>query len=117
MMIISWDKDDVLLTEYLPGGTTINGPSDSSIIEGLRSVILEKRHDKISHGVLLVHDSAPINKCNIVQAGFIKLNYCAYSSDIAPADFHPSSSLKQFLHSKNFSSDDEAIATVRQLFD
>ena len=28
MMIIFWDKDDVLLTEYLPRGTTINGPSD-----------------------------------------------------------------------------------------
>ena len=26
MMIIFWDKDGVLLTEYLPRGTTINGP-------------------------------------------------------------------------------------------
>ena len=67
MMIIFWDEDDVLLTEYLPGGTTINGSSDSSIIEGLRSVIAEKGLGKVSSGVLLLHDNAPIDKCNIVS--------------------------------------------------
>ena len=33
MMMIFWDKDDVLLTEYLPRGTTINGPCYASVIE------------------------------------------------------------------------------------
>ena len=42
MMIIFWDKDGVLLTEYLPRETTINAPSNTSIIERLRSVIFEK---------------------------------------------------------------------------
>ena len=41
-MMIFWDKDDVLLTEYLSRGTTINGPCYASIIEQLRSVIVEK---------------------------------------------------------------------------
>ena len=59
MMIIFWDKDGVLLTEYLPHGTTINGPSDASIIERLHSVIVEKGRGKISRGVLLLHDNAP----------------------------------------------------------
>ena len=63
MMIIFWDKGGVLLTEYLPHGTTINGPSDASIIERLRFVILEKRCSKVSHGVVLLHDNAPIYKC------------------------------------------------------
>ena len=39
MMIIFWDKDGVLFTEYLPRGTTVNGPYYASIIERLRSVI------------------------------------------------------------------------------
>ena len=43
MMIIFWDKDGVLLTEYLPREVTSNGPCDASIIERLRSVIVEKR--------------------------------------------------------------------------
>ena len=46
MMIIFWDKDGVLLTEYLPRGATINGLSDASIVERLRSVIVEKGGSK-----------------------------------------------------------------------
>ena len=102
MMIIFWDKDGVLVTECLPRGTTINGSRYASFIERLRSVIVEKGRGKVSRGVLL-HDNAYIHKCNIVQtairqAGFIELNYQAYSPDIAPSDYHLFSNLKKFLH-------------------
>ena len=50
MMIIFWDKNGVLLTEYLPRGTTINGPCYALIIERLRSVIVEKGCGKVSLG-------------------------------------------------------------------
>ena len=114
MMIIFWDKDGVLLTEYLPRGTTINGPYYASIIERLLSVIMEKRSSKVSHEVLLLHDNAPISKCKIVQAairhaGFIELNHPTYSLDIAPANYHPLSNLKKFIRLKP---DDEAVITV-----
>ena len=100
MMIIFRNKDGVLLTEHLPRETTINGPSDASIIKRLRSVIVEKRCGKVSHGVLLLHDNAPIDKSNIVQAtirqaGYIELNHQAYSPDIAPSDYHLFSNLKK----------------------
>ena len=117
MMMIFWDKDGVLLTEYLPRRTTINDPYYASIIERLRFVIVEKGHSKASRGVLLLHDNAPIHKCKIVQAairqaGFIELNHLAYSPDIVPSDYHRLSNLKKFLRLKNFSSDDEAVTTV-----
>ena len=118
MMIIFWDKDGILLTEYLPRGTTINGPYDASIIERLRSVIVEKRRGKVSLGVLLLHDNAPHSQvqdclgCYFRQAGFIELNHPAYSPDIAPSNYDLFSNLKKFLHGKNFSSDDEAVTTV-----
>ena len=119
MMIIFWDKDGVLLTEYLSRGITINGPCYASIIERLRSVIVEKRHSKVSREVLLLHDNVPIHKCKIVQiairqAGFIELNHPAYSLDIAPSDSHLFSNLKKFLCLKNFSSDDEAARGKKQ---
>ena len=106
MMIIFWDKNGILLTEYLPRGTTINGPCYASIIERLRSVIVEKRRSKVSPGVLLLHDNAPIHKCNIVQAvirqtGFVELDHPTYSPDVAPSDYHLFSSLKKFLRIKN----------------
>ena len=117
MIIIFWGKDGVLLTEYLPHGTTINGSYYVSIIERLRSVIVEKGCSKVSHGVLLLHGNASVDKCNIVQAtirqaGFIELNHLVYSLDIAPTNYHPLSNLKKFLRLKNLSSDDEAVTTV-----
>ena len=121
MMIIFRNKDGVLLTEYLPHGTTINGPCYASIIERLRSVIVEKGCGKVSHGVLLLHDNALIDKCKIVQAairqtGFIELNHVAYSPDIAPTDYHLFSNLKKFLRLKDFSSDDEVVTAVEDYF-
>ena len=87
------------------------------IIERLRSVIMEKGCSKVSHGVLLLHDNAPIDKCNMVQAairqvGFIELNHPAYSPDIALTNYHPLSNLKKFLLGKNFSSDGESVTTI-----
>ena len=78
---------------------------------------MEKGRGKVSRGVLLLHDNAPIDKCNIVQAaiqqaGFIELNHCAYSPDIAPSDYPLFSNLEKFLRLKNLSSDDEAVTTV-----
>jgi histone-lysine N-methyltransferase SETMAR len=117
MMIVFWDKDGVLLTDYLPRGITINGPYYASMIERLRSAILKKRRGKVSRGVLLLHDNAPVHKCKVVQAvirqsGFIELNHPAYSPDIAPSDYYLFSNLKKFLRGKNFNSDDEAITAV-----
>ena len=117
MMIIFLDKDDVLLTEYLPRGTTINDPSDASIIEQLSSVIVEKGRRKVSQGVLLLHDNASIDKCNIVQVAIrqailVELNHSVDSPDIAPIESHLFSNLKEFLRGRSFSSDDGAITTV-----
>ena len=112
MMIIFWNKDGVLLTECLLRGTMINGPCYASIIERLRSVIVDKGRGKVSHGVLLLHDNDPIDKCNIVQAGFIELNHPVYSPDIALTNYHSLSKLKKFLRGKNCSSNDEAVTTV-----
>ena len=68
MILIFWDKDSVPLTECLPHRTTINGPSDVSIIQQLRSVIVGKGRGKVSHGVLLLHETAAIHKYLRVRA-------------------------------------------------
>ena len=94
MMIIFRDEDGVLLSEYLPRGTTINGPCYASIIERLHSVIVEKGRGEVSRGVLSLHDNALIHKCKTVpaavrQVDFIELNYPTYSLDIGPINYHP----------------------------
>ena len=112
MMVIFWDKYGILVTEYLPGGTTISGLYYASIIERLRCTILEKRPGKVSDGVLLLHNNDLVDKCNLVQtatrkAGFVELNDLAYAPDIAPSDYYLFSNLKEFL-----CGDDETIDTV-----
>ena len=74
MTIIFCDKNGVLLTEYLPRGTTINGLSDASIIERLRSFIVEKGRGKVIRGVLLLHDNAPINMFTLLFDRLAALN-------------------------------------------
>ena len=68
LMILFWDKYGILLTEYLPHGTAISGSCCISIIERLRCDMLEKHRGKVSDGVLLLHDNAPLHRCSFVQA-------------------------------------------------
>ena len=109
MMTIFWDSEGILLTDYLPRGTTINGPYYVSLLERLRSVIMEKRRGKLTQGVLLLHNNAPVHKSNIAQAairqaGFTELKHPAYSPDVAPTDYYLFANLKKYLRGKNFAS-------------
>ena len=66
---------------------------------------------------MLPRDSAPIHKSTITHAAvqytsFTEVNHPAYSLDIALSDYHLFLNLKNFLRSKNFENDDEAIITV-----
>src|SRR5262249_48855929 len=49
MMTIFWDRDGIVLTDYLAHGSTIDGPYYASLIERLCFAILEKRRGKVSH--------------------------------------------------------------------
>jgi len=119
MLVIFWDEDGVLLTDYLTGGKTMNGSYYASLIEQLHATILAKRHRKINHEVLVLHDNASVHKSNVVQAAirkanFGEVNHPAYSPDIAPSDYYLFKNLKAFLRGKNFYSDDEVITTVEE---
>ena len=57
IMLIFWDKSDILLTEYLPDGTTISTSCYASIIERLRCGIVEKYGGKV---LLLLHGNTHV---------------------------------------------------------
>ena len=83
-MIIFWDKSGILLTEYLPSGTTISG---FLLYINHRAIVL----CYCGKVVLLLHDNASVHDCNIVQTtirkvGFVELNAPAYSPDTTPSD-------------------------------
>ena len=108
-MIIFWNKR-WCSAHRVPA--TINGPSDASIIEWLRSVIMENGRGKVIRGVMLLHDNARIHMFTLL--GFIQLNACTSSRGLAPSDSHLLSNLNKFVRSKNLSSDNEAVTTVEK---
>ena len=71
MMIIFWDKR---LCSAHWVSVTINGSSDASIIERLRSVIVGKERGKASRGVVLLHANAPIDMFTLLFDRLASLN-------------------------------------------
>ena len=59
LALISWDQDGILLIDYLPKGQTINVEYDPSLLVQLKDILKEKRHGKVTKGVLFMQDKAP----------------------------------------------------------
>jgi len=65
MATIFWDSKGLLLIDYLPPNTTMNGQYYASLLLKLRNAIKEKRRGMLTQGVWLLHDNAPIHKSMI----------------------------------------------------
>lgn len=112
MASIFWDSKGLLLIDYMPQKTTINGEYYANLMFKLRDSINEKRRGMLAKGVLLLHDNAPVHKARVAQAairdcGYEELNHPAYSPDLAPSDFYLLGNLKKHLRGTRFSDDKE----------
>jgi histone-lysine N-methyltransferase SETMAR len=106
----------------MPQKTTITGQIYANTITALREVIKEERWGKLSAGVLLLHDNAPVHmsaksQAAIRQCGFQQLNHPPYSPDLAPSDYFLFRVMKKFLRGKRFSSDEEVKEAVMTWFE
>jgi len=59
---IFWDKDGILITDYLPRGQTINAEYYSSLLVQLKDILKEERRGKITKGALFLHDNATAHR-------------------------------------------------------
>lgn len=112
MATIFWDVKGLLLIDYLPHGTTITGDYYAGLLRNLRDSIKQNRRGKLSAGVLLLHDNAPVHRARISQAafqqcGFEELPHPPYSPDLAPSDYYLFGHLKSHLRGKRFKDDKE----------
>ena len=76
-------------------------------ITALREAIKEKRRGKLSAGVLLLHDNAPVHmsaksQAAIRQCGFQQLNHPPYSPDLASSDYFLFRVMKNFFGLNDF---------------
>ena len=73
MATVFWDSECVLLLEYIPHKTTISGGTYDSTMVALHENVKQKRHGKLSTGVLLLHDNAPAHTSCTSQDAIRKL--------------------------------------------
>jgi len=122
MATVFWEEKGLLLLEFMPQKTTITGQTYANTITALREAIKEKSRGKLSAGVLLLHDNAPLHmsaksQAAIRQCEFQQLYHPHYSPDLAPSDYFLFQVMKIFLRGKRLSSDEEVKEAVATLFE
>ena len=87
----------------------------------LKDILKEKRHGKVTKGVLFLHDNAPAHRAlatqkKVTYLGFQCLDHPPYSPDLA-SDNHLFPGLKKKLKVRLFSFDAEVIAAAEKWLD
>lgn len=75
MLTVFWDQDGVVMTDFLAKGTTITGAYYASLLRKLREAIKIKRRGKISKGILLLQDNAPVHNSRVARS---EAQACSY---------------------------------------
>ena len=112
MASVFWDKDGLLLINYLQSHRTITGKYYSDLLVQLREAIKKKRRGKLARGVIFLQDNAPVHTSRVAQAalrdcGFQLLPHPPYSPDLAPSDFFLFGKLKKHLCGRRFRDNSE----------
>jgi len=121
MMTVFWDAGGILLLDFLPHKQTVTATYYADLLRKLRDSIKGKRRGKLSRGVLLLHDNAPVHKARLAQAaiqecGYEELSHPPYSPDLAPSDFYLFANLKKRLRGRKFFDDEELKSAVEEWF-
>jgi histone-lysine N-methyltransferase SETMAR len=96
---VFWDKDGILLVDYLEKGATITAKYYVALLSKLKQQLVSKYRGKLSKGILFLQDNAAPHKAAITHPKFAHLHfevlkYLAYSPDLAPSDYYLFPNLK-----------------------
>jgi len=61
------DQDGSLLIYYIPNGHTHNAECYLSVLAQLKDILKEKRHRKVTKGVLFLYDNIPAHRELLTQ--------------------------------------------------
>ncbi|EYB92684.1 hypothetical protein Y032_0191g1317 [Ancylostoma ceylanicum] len=119
---IFWDAEGILLVDYLKENATITGHYYANLLFQLREAIKEKRRGKVTRGILLLQDNAPVHRSKVAVAaaracGFELLSHPPYSPDLAPSVYFLFGNLKQHLRETRFRDENELKSAVESFFD
>ena len=118
LTLILWDKDGILLIDYLPKGQII----DMEYYSSLLVLAIEGHFEGKSKGVLFSHNNAPAHwalatKKKLAYLGFQCLDHTPYSPDLVLSVYHLLPGLKKPLKDHYFLSNIEVIAAVETWLD
>ncbi len=94
----------VILTRYMPLGTTINANTYCSVLGDLQIAIWCKQPGSQRKFILLLHENALIETQNLSQqfGGQCSSILCTYSPDLALSNYHLFLELKKCLSGQHF---------------
>lgn len=115
---IFWDRQGVVLCDFLPRGRTITGTYYADLLHRVRDALKQKRRGALSRVPLLLQDNAPAHTSHVAMqavrdCGFKLVPHPPYSPDLAPCDFYLFPKLKTFLKGQRFCND-EALENATQ---
>ena len=99
----------------------MNSQYCADLIIKLRQAIIEKHRDKLSRGILLLQDNAPVHTAQVARRavrdmGFEEINHPPYSPDLATSDFYLFKDLKKALRGRRFFDENEMKSAVDEHF-
>ena len=106
MATVFWDRQGVLLVDFMPRNTTINADAYCATLRRLRKAIQNRRRGKLSRGIVLIHDNARPHTARLTQTllrdefHWDTFDHPPYSPDLAPSDFHLFLKMKEHLAGK-----------------
>ena len=112
MATVFWDKDGIILLDFLEGQKTITASYYEKVLRKL-SALAKKRRGKLHRQILFHHDNAPAHTAKTVTTTLREfrweiLSHPPYSPDLAPCDFFLFPKLKEHLKGTRFQSINEA---------
>jgi len=92
-------------SEVISGRKALTADACGKIPGELKKAIIKKQGQICEDGIFLLHGNLPAHTSNgpisaAIDLGFIPLGHPAYSTDLAPSDYHSFSEMKKFLRDK-----------------
>jgi histone-lysine N-methyltransferase SETMAR len=122
MATVFWDTEGIIMVDYLEKGKTVSGEYYAMLLRQLHDRLKEIRRGKLTRGVLLLQDNAPVHNSNVskvavADCGYELLPHPPYSPDLAPCDYFLFPMLKSVLKGKVFRTDVDMISAVNAYFE
>jgi histone-lysine N-methyltransferase SETMAR len=89
MATVFFNCQGILMIDSLNKGSTVTGEYYANLMHRFRDSIKVRRRGKLTQGVLLLRNNAPIHKSRfskaaIAECDFVEIDHPPYSPDLAP---------------------------------